>query len=389
MVSIHKRTLDNGSIRWDVRWLEAGKHRRKTFRTKTDAQRFDRDTANRLARGAYSSGEPSSETIGNWLRYWWDRDSHKMTENTRTTYDSLVRLWLVPVLDDVRLRDFGVKQAREFSSVITTQGVRRADGKVYRAKPVTHNRALAVLSSALGKAVDEDMIPFNPAMRVDRLTEAPKRPRVLYPQELEALRVIVPSLRDVCIIGVMAYAGLRVQEAFALRRESIGTNTIFIDRALDRDDTIKHSKTNVSRTVPLIGPLAEDLAAYMAQVPGGRLDLLFADCTGEPLDRSSWSRNCWRKALAVAKVEHATPYDCRHAYASLEINSGTPIPVVSHRMGHASVTTTLKHYTHLVDEARANPNVPVEEAVRAERIYRIDEKPAVALRRQWESAVAI
>lgn len=45
-------------------------------------------------------------------------------------------------------------------------------------------------------------------------------------------------------------------------------------------------------------------------------------------------------------------HDFRHSHASLLINSGVNIVAVSRRLGHENISTTLKTYTHLMDNTK-------------------------------------
>lgn len=45
-------------------------------------------------------------------------------------------------------------------------------------------------------------------------------------------------------------------------------------------------------------------------------------------------------------------HDLRHSHATFLIQSGVPINVVSHRLGHSSVEMTLKVYTHLIHDKK-------------------------------------
>lgn len=49
-----------------------------------------------------------------------------------------------------------------------------------------------------------------------------RRPRAMAPMEVELLRAAVPTPRDVVLVGLLAYAGLRPEEALALTWGSVG-----------------------------------------------------------------------------------------------------------------------------------------------------------------------
>ena len=55
------------------------------------------------------------------------------------------------------------------------------------------------------------------------------------------------------------------------------------------------------------------------------------------------------KALVDTSGLSATRFhDIRHAYATVALNAGVPVKVVSQRLGHANVTITLQTYAHVM-----------------------------------------
>jgi integrase len=77
-------------------------------------------------------------------------------------------------------------------------------------------------------------------------------------------------------------------------------------------------------------------------------DFIFTTADGEPWGKSSQARRM-RDASKAAKLSPpVTLTDLRDAYGSLLLNAGVSLAVVSKCMGHASVTTTAKHYAHLL-----------------------------------------
>jgi integrase len=74
-------------------------------------------------------------------------------------------------------------------------------------------------------------------------------------------------------------------------------------------------------------------------------------------DGKPWSYDkfikLWRKLLENAEVDHLPPLAMRHTMATLLLSKGVPLPAVSKRLGHASVTTTLSHYVHAIPDDAA------------------------------------
>lgn len=56
------------------------------------------------------------------------------------------------------------------------------------------------------------------------------------------------------------------------------------------------------------------------------------------------------KACNATGVEKIRIHDIRHSHATLLINMGTPVKLVSERLGHENIETTLRTYSHLYKE---------------------------------------
>jgi integrase len=59
----------------------------------------------------------------------------------------------------------------------------------------------------------------------------------------------------------------------------------------------------------------------------------------------------------------ATPYDPRRSFASLLIHEGRSLPFVTAAIGHASATTTLRHYAVEFEETRLGTAKPMVDAI--------------------------
>ena len=89
---------------------------------------------------------------------------------------------------------------------------------------------------------------------------------------------------------------------------------------------------------------AEKLAAGPAYEDG---DLLLADELGRPYHPETVS-GWFDTKVAQAGLSRIRLHDCRHTAATLMLAAGTPVKVVSEVLGHASVTTTLSTYAHVL-----------------------------------------
>jgi integrase len=74
--------------------------------------------------------------------------------------------------------------------------------------------------------------------------------------------------RDATLVSVLAYSGVRPQEALALTWGDLREQTILVERAVS-GRKIKSTKTHKARTVRLLAPLAADLREF--KLASGRL----------------------------------------------------------------------------------------------------------------------
>jgi integrase len=121
-------------------------------------------------------------------------------------------------------------------------------------------QALDLLGGILQRAVEGGRPGRNPVRLVRRIAR-PRRKEVkpLAPATVEAMRA-TSGPRDATLLSVLAYAGLRSQEALALQWCVVRLRTLLVQRAVSLGQE-KDTKTRAHRTVRLLAPLHEDLLA--------------------------------------------------------------------------------------------------------------------------------
>ncbi len=77
-------------------------------------------------------------------------------------------------------------------------------------------------------------------------------------------------------------------------------------------------------------------------------DFVFTSPTGELLDAATVTHR-FQAALVAAGLPRKRFHDLRHACATLRLEQGEELAVVSRILGHASITTTANVYGHLTD----------------------------------------
>lgn len=359
---------------WKVRWRDdAGKARSKTFTRKAHAQSWDRKVKEAKELGTLTRLEPSDQTFEDFAAEWMQKDAiPRLEKATLKVYASMLDCHLIPRLGAVKLSAINREAIAEV----------RADFHASGVGPQTTVKALMLLRSMLDVAVDWDRISINPA--VFRRGSLPQQSRsrdvrVMTPEEVEATRAKLlarrtPSaLRDATLVSVLAYSGIRPQEALALTWGNVKNGTLRIERAV-ADGEFKDTKTRKRRSALMIGPLAGDLADYRKARGNPRDDaLIFPRSDGKPWNRedyNNWRGRVWKRAAP----EGATPYSLRHSYVSLLVRDGRYSSAeIAERLGH-NQSQTQDTYSHVFAEFEGTERVPVEELIEAARAPQVSEK---------------
>ena len=79
------------------------------------------------------------------------------------------------------------------------------------------------------------------------------------------MRLELPTLRDVVLVGSIAYAGLRPGEALAMTTGNVTDNVILVDRNWTYGE-LKLTKTERQRTIEIVAPLRDDLRLFLPRL---------------------------------------------------------------------------------------------------------------------------
>jgi integrase len=387
-MEIERRTTKAGKTVYRVRWRDPEGHRRtRTFDTKGDAETFGADLQLRKRLGHLAGIDSGKVTLNEYMAQTWvPVHAANLAVSTRKTYRQLYAKHLSPFLGSHPLRDITVEVIARWQAERLRSG----------AGPTSIRKSLVLLSGILQTAVQAGHLTINPARAV-RKAKLPHKEEVrpLAPATVEALReaarnpaptevaasksgrrrrraytVPAPGTpyvrhRDATMISVLAYSGLRPQEALALRWVDVRENTLLVQRA-DADGQIKSTKNTYARTVRLLEPLAADLREFKLAAGRPRANaLIFPDHEGQPWTKDDWdnwrARN-FKRMLDAVGIEESHPYALRHSFASLLLHEGRSVHYVAKQLGHGA-RLTLDTYGHVIDELEDAPQMPAVDAI--------------------------
>jgi integrase len=296
---------------------------------------------------------------------YWPRDAKRNLQlNTRKTYLPVWYSHLKPRLGHLQLRQLTPPTVQALREQMEEDGIGAA----------TIRRAMAILQAVCRYAIERGEIAGNP---VKDVRKPPARRQLavvaISPRQIETLRQELDDPASRLLISLLAYEGLRPEEALALGDRHMGKRTLLIERKLVDGQILTGQKTSRPPRVPeLWAPVRRDLAEYRlttTRADIGSRQLLFPRADGDPWrehDYRNWRRRVFKPAVKRAGLPISRPYDLRHACASLMIHAGKPLTEISEHLGN-SVAVLSETYAHLIADMRGQPPKPVADAIMTAR----------------------
>jgi integrase len=225
-----------------------------TFRgSRKDAERELRRLMRLVDTGEHAT-DPSRMTLRHWVATWLDTIRQEVSPKTHERYSELVDGFLVPTLGNIRLAKLTPTDIQEVMTGWATGG--RRDGKSGGLAPQTRRHIHRVLSIALNRAIEQQLIARNPAAALSR-----RLPRVekaeLKTLSAEQARRLLDGMRSNRIYWPVLLAlasGARRGEILALRWRDVDLDrgSVAITRSLEETKVglrFKAPKTDRTRGV--------------------------------------------------------------------------------------------------------------------------------------------
>lgn len=238
-------------------------------------------------------------------------------------------------------RWFSETNGQELAAALVTS----VDLKEYQAymirsrglKPATVNRRMAAIRSWLRWCQEHGEIESLPRWP-KRAAEVQQSPKALSKQEVDRfLRAVERegSPRDMALIGLMLFAGLRVGEVVRLRVEDIEIS--------ERKGkvVVKSGKGMKRREIPLGLDARNMVREWFTRAPG---EWLFPGQNRKHISARAVQQMI-KKYAWQAKVdpEKITPHVLRHTFATRLLREGKDLVIVAALLGHARLDTTARY----------------------------------------------
>lgn len=279
-------------------------------------------------------------TFGALVALYNDDMAGRLRETTKQSKAWLMEAHILPFFRDVPVNEITPAHVRKWQSGLL------ANPKGYAPTYLkTINNQLVAL---LNYAVKYYGLPSNPCHAAGSMGK--KNAGTMRFWTLEQFEAFIVTVdRWPARVGFMLlfWSGMRIGELLALTEDDFdfARGVVSITKNYQRvngEGFITEPKTPKSRrAVPLPAAVVQAVRDYIPRLYDYQSgDRLF------PYTKEYFHR-AMEKGSAASGIERIRLHDLRHSHASLLIEMGVPILLVSERLGHEDVETTLRTYGHL------------------------------------------
>ena len=316
---------------------ERKQSQKRGFKTKREAQAWERDQLNKV-------NSDLDMTFGSFVERYTEDMQTRLKENTWATKEHIIRTKLVPYFGKLRMNQISAQQIISWQN--EQMNHKDKNGKSY--SPVYLKTLNTQLSAIFNHAVRYYNLRENPCKKAGSMGKKKNREMLFWTKD-EYLRfadAMMDKPLSYYAFEMLYWCGIREGELLALTPADFDfeKNTVSISKTYNRlkgQDVITEPKTARSnRVITMPQFLAEKMRDYLKMLYDvGEDDRIF------PFTKKYLHREMDRGAKE-AGVQRIRIHDIRHSHVSLLIDMGFSATAIVDRVGHESIDITY-NYAHL------------------------------------------
>lgn len=319
-----------------------------------------------------------------WLPVAKDRLAH----TTLSNYLSQLELRILPAFQYLKIDQVRTKHIVDFLRNLREDGI-RVDGKKGGLSDSTIRNYYRCLDHIFSYACELRIIKDNPTDGITIPKRTVKEIKVYTVEEARELLTALESETHVphwqIIVKLSILTGMRKSELYGLefKHFDFEKKTLSIEQALTYSTEqgyqihpIKKGGKDGSRIVSLSPNLIEPVKklkkarkeerfAFKKEDMwrGGKYNFILSHSNGRPFN--PWSmQNWWERFIKRHGLKYTNIHALRHTSATLLINQGVHAKVISDRLGHSNISTTMDIYGHVLKEADERSTELLDEALK-------------------------
>lgn len=326
------------------------KKKKQGFRTKKEAEKYASEYTTNINNGVLTT-KSRDILLKDFILDWFN--NHKVLSigiTTKNHYISRINTYIIPLLGNYKLTDIDTFIVQNFYNHLLT--------KEEPLKPSSAKKIIETLNNCLSYAKKLKLITVIPTdiekVKIDKPTIEywSKEELIFFLHEIKETYLYLP-------ITICALTGVRVAELCGLKWSDIDFNKSYlnISRQIIRDESTKELlvqstlKTNGSKRVI---SLPKVLLNELQKNKPSHDYFIVTNRQGEICNPRNLSMEFKRIVAKYKNLPQITIHGLRHTHATILILNGENIKIVSDRLGHKDITTTLNTYTHIMDKMKDN-----------------------------------
>lgn len=319
---------------------------RETFGTKAEAIAWLSARKAEQVKGRLAN--PGRLTVGEYLEEWLRGIAGEVESSTHAYYRSPVN-HLLAHLGSVPLAKLDARRVRRLYAEMAAAGLSTDQRR----------KAAGALRTALKVARKDGLLVGDPAGDVKMPRHRVRDIRPLTLEQVTDFLLEASRTRLAALWTLAVDSGMRQGELLGLHWPEVNLDrgTIHVKQALEEANgtgwRLKAPKTKKGNRVIRITPqTVASLIDHRQRMVDERRFVVDGPVF-RPARRGEWIGKAsiyksFAKILVAAGLPIIRPYDLRHTCATLLLLKGVSIRVVADRLGHEDITTTLKHYAHVL-----------------------------------------
>lgn len=389
-----KRANGEGNIRkrkdgrWEGRYTaghnsETGKAIYKNVLAKTQKECKEKLAAALEQAGKVDASKTGQFTVGQWAETWFENFAKpSIRETTAAYYKNYIDKHIVPSIGKIKLNKLTTLDIQKFYNKAKTKGrVKRYESMKDLSLSAKTIRGLhAMLRQCLDQAVQERLIPYNPAAGCKLPPKEKKEMHTLPADKISTYLAAAEEHGVLPMFYLELTTGLRRGELAAL---------LWDDLDLDAQTlTISKSAGRINGEVKVTQPKTAN-SVRTIYLPKETVDLLIqehAKHSGNPIMFPSpvtgklYGPDCigrlHKALLKKAGITENIPFHgLRHTFATNALAHGMDVKTLSTILGHVSSATTLNTYSHITDEMRQKAAVKIDRGIAKAEVTERRAKP--------------